>query len=44
VHKREQVITQMTFMSREELHGERDSLESWSRMCLDHLDELTQRP
>lgn len=43
VRKREQVITQMSFLSQVELHAVRDSLESWSRMCLDHLDELTQR-
>ena len=42
VRKREQMITQMGFMSPAELHEVRDSLESWSRLCLDHLDEITQ--
>ena len=41
VRKREQVITQMAFLGKEELQRERDSLESWSRMCLDHIPELT---
>lgn len=42
VSKREQMITQMGFMSPAELHEVRDSLETWSRLCLDHLDEITQ--
>lgn len=40
VSKREQVITQFGFLSPAELHAVRDSLESWSRMCLDNLDLL----
>ncbi len=43
VTKREQMITQMAFMSPEELHAVRDTLETWSQLCLDHLDEMTQR-
>lgn len=43
VRKGEQMITQMAFMSPDELQGVRDSLESWSRLCLDHLEELTSR-
>jgi len=41
VNKREQMITQMMFMTPGELHDMRDSLETWSRLCLDSLgDEL----
>ncbi len=43
VSKREQMITQMAFMSPAELQAVRDSLETWSRLCLDHLDEMTKR-
>ncbi|MCZ6816857.1 MAG: hypothetical protein O7F76_09230 [Planctomycetota bacterium] len=43
VKKREQMITQMAFMSLAELHGVRDSLETWSRFCLDPLAEMTRR-
>ena len=42
VEKREQMITQMGFMSTDELEQERDSLETWSQLCLDKLDEMTQ--
>ncbi len=37
VTKREQMITQMSFMTAAELHDVRDSLENWSRLCLDEL-------
>lgn len=40
VRKREQMITQLGFLSPAELCEARDSLESWSRMCLDQLGEL----
>ena len=43
VDKREQMITQMAFMSPTELQEARDSLETWSRLCLDHLDEMAKR-
>ena len=43
VSKQEQMITQMAFMSPAELHEVRDTLETWSRLCLDHLDEMTKR-
>ena len=43
VSKREQVITSLSFLSREELLARRDSLESWSQICVDHLDELVSR-
>jgi len=41
VSRREQMITQMAFMSPHELQAVRDSLENWSRLCLDSLEELT---
>ena len=43
VSKKEQMITQMTFMSPAELQADRDSLETWSQLCLDQLDEMTTR-
>ncbi len=43
VTKREQMITQMAFMTPAELQAVRDSLETWSRLCLDHLDEMTNQ-
>jgi len=38
VAKREQMITQMAFMSPDELRSVRETLETWSQVCLDHLD------
>ena len=43
VSKKEQMITQMAFMSPAELAAVRDSLETWSQLCLDQLDEMTTR-
>ncbi|MCH8251697.1 MAG: hypothetical protein IID36_04520 [Planctomycetes bacterium] len=43
VGKREQMITQMAFMSPTELEAVRDSLETWSQLCLDRLDEMMAR-
>ncbi len=43
VKKREQMITRMAFKSPAELREVRDSLETWSQLCLDHLDQMTQR-
>jgi predicted NUDIX family phosphoesterase len=40
VEKREAVITNLSFLSREELAARRDSLETWSQLCLDGLDRL----
>lgn len=40
VSKREQMITQLGFLTREELIARRDNLESWSQICVDNLDEL----
>ncbi|MEY2598254.1 MAG: hypothetical protein RLZZ244_1598 [Verrucomicrobiota bacterium] len=36
----EAVITDLQFLSRAELHSVRESLETWSQICLDHLDTL----
>jgi len=41
VNKREQMITQMTFMSPDELQEVRDTLETWSGLCLSRLAEMT---
>ncbi|MHC4489568.1 MAG: hypothetical protein ACYS9C_11735 [Planctomycetota bacterium] len=42
VSKREQMITQMTFMSLDELQEVRDTLETWSQLCLGKLGELAK--
>ena len=41
VSRREQMITQMAFMTAAELQDVRDTLETWSGLCLSHLSELT---
>jgi predicted NUDIX family phosphoesterase len=43
VAKREQMITQMSFMEIAELRGLRNSMESWSQYCLDGLAEIMRR-
>ena len=43
VRKGEKMITQLGFMSEDELRGVRDELESWSQFCLDHLTDLAGR-
>jgi predicted NUDIX family phosphoesterase len=40
VQKREAMITNLAFRTRAELMGRRDSLETWSQICLDSLDRL----
>ena len=40
VSKREQMITQMTFKTIAELQQVRDTMETWSGLCLDSLTEL----
>src|SRR6478609_936063 len=40
VEKGEAMITELQFLTREELHARRDALESWSQICLDALDQL----
>ena len=42
VTKCEQMITQMNFMTPAELENVRDSLETWSQLCLNHLEEMNQ--
>jgi len=41
VKKREQMITRMAFKSPAELQKVRDTMETWSQLCLDNLDEFT---
>jgi predicted NUDIX family phosphoesterase len=41
VYRKEQMITQMTFMSPTELDAARESLETWSAKCLDYLLRLS---
>ncbi len=43
VNKREQMITQMTFMTPAELQEVRDTMETWSQLCLKGLDEMTDK-
>jgi len=40
VQKREAMITNLAFLTREELVARRDTLETWSQLCLDSLDRL----
>ena len=40
VEKREQMITQMSFLSLDELEQVRESLETWSQKCLDGLEKM----
>lgn len=44
VKKREQMITQMAFMTPVELQKVRDTMETWSQLCLKHLAEMTKQP
>ena len=39
VSRREQMITQIAFMSPAELHELRDTMETWSQLCLELLEE-----
>ncbi len=38
--KRESAITEVEFLTPAELRAERESLETWSQICLDHLQEI----
>ncbi len=38
--KRESAITEVEFLTPAELRAERESLETWSQICLDHLEEI----
>jgi predicted NUDIX family phosphoesterase len=43
VDKREQMITQMAFMTSNQLQDVKDTLETWSALCVDHLDQMQDR-
>jgi len=43
VNKREQMITQMTFMTPAKLQEVRDTMETWSQLCLKGLDEMADK-
>jgi predicted NUDIX family phosphoesterase len=43
VSKKEQMITQMTFMSPAGLQKVRDTMETWSQLCLDGLDKMANK-
>jgi len=40
VQKREAMITNLAFLTKSELIERRESLETWSQICVDHLDRL----
>ena len=40
VDKREQMITQMAFMTSAELQEVKDTMETWSQLCLGRLAEI----
>jgi predicted NUDIX family phosphoesterase len=40
VQKREAMITGVSFLTKEELMARRESLETWSQLCLDSLERL----
>lgn len=40
VTKREQMITQMNFMSADELKAAKDTLETWSAICVEGIDQI----
>jgi predicted NUDIX family phosphoesterase len=40
LEKREAMITGLTFFSKEELLSRRETMETWSQICLDSLDRL----
>ena len=40
VQKREAMITNMSFLKKEELLARRDNLETWSQLCVDSFDRL----
>ncbi len=40
VSRREQMITQMEFMTLDGLRAVRDQMETWSQLCLDALDQI----
>ena len=40
LEKREAMITGLTFLAKDELFARRETMETWSRICLDSLDRL----
>jgi predicted NUDIX family phosphoesterase len=40
VEKREAIITNVGFLTKAELMARRESLETWSQICVDALDRL----
>ena len=40
VSKREAQITQLAFLTPDELRARREHLETWSQLCVDGLDQL----
>jgi predicted NUDIX family phosphoesterase len=42
VNKREQMITQMDFLDIDELRAVRETMETWSQLCLDGLEGITR--
>ena len=40
VSARESAITRLEFLTPDELRARRDTLETWSQVCVDRLDEL----
>jgi predicted NUDIX family phosphoesterase len=43
VSRKEQMITQMAFMTPAELQQVRDTMETWSGLCLSGLEEMAKR-
>lgn len=43
IKKNEQVITQVEFISIDELKKKRDQMETWSQLCIDNLDTFLRR-
>ena len=41
--KRESMILGIEFLTPEQLRAERDTLETWSQICVDHLEKLLAR-
>ncbi len=42
VTRKEQMITQLTFMTPEQLHDLRNTMETWSQLCLEALTKMTK--
>ncbi|HEX3818537.1 MAG TPA: hypothetical protein VHW03_09635 [Chthoniobacterales bacterium] len=40
VQKREAMITNLAFLTKSELAARRENLETWSQICVDHLEQL----